>query len=288
VGSTQPSTHPLPRRRVTFDYGDDFDTKWIPHKPEFAYAANSVSLLMPYAEPLFIKAVRHYLPDLDPALRQRTKDYIRQETQHHQQHRRFNDIIAAQYPKVERLERWMKKVFDWLWNRWSPRFNLAFAAGGEITAFGVACWTEKHLAELFDGADPIATTMFTWHLAEECEHRSSAFDVYEAVEGSRLRYVWGAFIALLTLGTFTWLGTFTMVRHDGRFWRPVTWYRMIRWSFSLAFDLLPTLLVSSLPGHHPSSFTAPVFLSKWLEQFDPKTGTMPVWQGPSVQAHPDA
>lgn len=285
MASTQPSTHPLPRRRVAFEYGDDFNTAWIPHKPEFAYAANSVSLMMPYAEPHFIKAVRHYLPELEPELRQRTKDYIRQETQHHVEHKKFNEIIAAQYPKVDRVERLMKRVFDWLWRRWSNPFNLAFAAGGEIISFGVARWTEKHLGELFDGADPVATTLFAWHLAEECEHRSAAFDVYEAVDGSRLRYAWAAFIGLLTLGTFTWLGTFTMLKQDGRFWRPVTWFRMIRWSFSLAFDLLPTMLVSSLPGHHPSNFTSPVFLTTWLKQFDPATGTMPIWQGPSVPTH---
>ena len=65
-----------------------------PHKPEFAYAANSVSLMMPYAEPHFIKAAHHFLPELEPELRQRTKDYIRQETQHHVEHKRFNKMVG--------------------------------------------------------------------------------------------------------------------------------------------------------------------------------------------------
>jgi uncharacterized protein len=240
--------------------------------------------MMPYAEPLFIKAVRHYLPEIDVELRQRTKDYIRQETQHHVEHKRLNELIARHYPKVAKVERRMQKVFDWLWRTRSRKFCLAYAAGGEIISFGVARWTEKHLGELFDGADPITTTLFAWHLAEECEHRSSAFDVYEAVDGSRLRYAWAMFIGLLTLGSFTWLGTFTMLRQDGRAWRPVTWFRMVRWSFSLAFDLLPTMLMSALPGHHPHNFAAPIFLSTWLKQYDAKTGTMPVWQSPSTTA----
>ena len=31
-------------------------------------------------------------------------------------------------------------------------------------------------------------TMFLWHLAEEVEHKTVAFDVYQAVDGSKLRY----------------------------------------------------------------------------------------------------
>mgnify|MGYP000876718157 CR=1 FL=1 len=52
---------PLPVRRVSFYYPADTDPMWAPHLPEFAAAANAISLGMPYAEPLFIKAVRSTL-----------------------------------------------------------------------------------------------------------------------------------------------------------------------------------------------------------------------------------
>ena len=48
----------LPTRRVTFTYPDDMHPMWAPHLPEFAAAANAISLGMPYAEPLFIRAMR--------------------------------------------------------------------------------------------------------------------------------------------------------------------------------------------------------------------------------------
>ncbi len=277
-----PATHPLPLRRVAFDYPDDWTANWIPAKPEFAYAANSVSLLMPFAEPLFIKACNAYLPELDPPLRERTVDFARQETQHYTQHSKVNKMLEEQYPGLVRVERWMDRTARWVWNKRSHRFALAFSAGGETTAYGVARWAEKHMGELFDGADPVTTTLFMWHLAEEVEHKSACWDVYEAVDGSRLRYAWAMVVGMLMLGWFTWLGTFVMLWQDHRFFRPVTWFRMVRWSLSLAFDLIPTMVISATPHHHPNQFTDPLYLTTFLSQFDSETGTMPLWQGPTI------
>lgn len=278
--------HEYPRRRVAFDYPDDWTPAWIPAKPEFAYAANSVSLLMPYAEPIFIKCIRHYLPELDPDLRRRSMDYMRQEALHYTQHMQLNSMVAEKYPGVRRVERWMEKTMTWVWNKRSRRFSMAFVAGGETIAYAIARWTERHMGELFDGAEPVSTTLFLWHLAEEVEHKSAAWDVFDAVDGSRLRYARGMIIAMLVLGWFTWLGTFIMLWRDGRFFRPVTWFRMFKWSISLAFDLFPTMVASALPGHHPDDFTDPSYLSTFLKQFDSKTGTMPIWQGPSITVKP--
>jgi hypothetical protein len=58
---------------------------------------------------------------------------------------------------------------------------------------------------------------------------------------------------------------------------PITWYRLVKLSVSMAFVLVPTLVLSSLPGHHPRDFTDPIFLPQWLQQYDPATGTMPLW-----------
>ena len=63
--------HNLPERTLRFEYPDDMDPAWNPRRPEFASAANSVSLIMPYAEPYFVKSVRSALPQLDATARDR-------------------------------------------------------------------------------------------------------------------------------------------------------------------------------------------------------------------------
>jgi predicted metal-dependent hydrolase len=257
----------FPARRVKFDYGDDFDPAWNPRFPEFACAANSISMLMPYAEPYFVASVRSALSQLDDDLRERSEEYLRQELAHYRQHRRFNDLVVARYPRLLRVEGWMRKIYGRLGRKRSLEFNVAFAAGSETIAYSLARWTEKHLGQLFTGADPIPTTLFLWHLAEEVEHKSAAFDVFEAVDGSRLRYAAATITSLTILFWLTWMSTVVMLAGERRAFYPVTWFR---------------LMVSSLPGHHPRSFVDPVYLPAWLTHFDPTAGTLPLWETPTI------
>jgi len=130
---------------------------------------------------------------------------------------------------------------------------------------------------LFAGADAVPSTLFLWHLAEEVEHKSVAFDVYRAVGGSRWTYAFAMVVSMLLRAWFSVVGTVTMLFANRRLFSPLAHLRLMRWSLSFLFDLLPAMVVSALPGHHPSNFADPPFLTSWLRQFDPDTGTMPEW-----------
>jgi len=227
-------------------------------------------LLMPYVEPYLVRSIRRTLPALDEPLRSRTDEYVKQELAHHVQHRRFNDVLAGQCPGVRPLERWMRRVYGWLGRTRSDRFNVAFAAGSETLAFGIARWVDANVGVLFDGADADASALFLWHLAEEVEHKTAAFDVFEATDGSRLRYAAATVLSLVLLVGFTFAGSLVMLRSTRRLRFPVAWFRLARWSVSLAFTLLPMVAVSCLPGHHPRRFSDPVYLTQWLRGLDAK------------------
>jgi predicted metal-dependent hydrolase len=267
----------LAHRRIAFEYPPDFDPMWAPQFPEFAAAANGISLGMPYAEPQFIRAVTSTFDRLDPELRARTEAYVRQETGHFTQHACLNAIVTARYPGLRRVERLLALNDAWVERR-SPRFKVAYAASGETISYGVARWTEAHLGTLMDRSDPVAATLFCWHLAEEIEHKSSTYDVFEATDGSRLRYAWTAIVGFVTILFFTFIGALVQMHGEKRLRYPVCWYRLIKLGVSVAFEVIPTLVVSSLPGHHPSDFVDPIFLPVWLGQYDPVTGTMPLWR----------
>lgn len=264
-------------RSVRFAYPDDLEVAWNPRLPELACAANGVSLLMPYAEPFFVRSIRSTLDELDPALERQTRAYLHQELAHHVAHRDFNLLLGRRCPGVARVERWARRSYSWFGRTRSRRFNVAFAAGSETIAFAMARWIDRHVDDLFDGADPVVTTLFLWHLGEEVEHKTAAYDVFEAVDGSRLRYAWASTVSLALLFWFTTAASVIMLRSQRRLRYPVTWFRLLRWSISLAFTILPTLAASALPGHHPRDLADPPFLTQWLKGFDPETATMPVW-----------
>jgi uncharacterized protein len=257
-------------RRVRFEFPDDLDASWHPTFPEFAAAANGVSMLMPHVEPYVVSSIRAVKGSLEQPLAERAQEFIAQETQHQRQHRRFNDLLVAQVRSLDRIDRFAGAIYRWLGRVGSDRFNVAFAAGAETTAFSMARWSESHLRELFDRAEPVVSTLFLWHLAEEVEHKCVAYDVHRCVGGGRLLYLFAGWISVLVMALVTVMATVAQLVHSGRILSPVAWWRLTRWAFSLAFTVLPDLFVSALPGHHPSQFSDPILLGTWLGAFDPR------------------
>jgi len=268
---------PLSARRIRFQFSEEVPLMWTPNYPEMSAAANSVSLLMPHVEPYVMASVRAVLQELPSEQRVTAAAFIAQEAQHQRQHQNFNALVTPQIQGMSSVERSMHRTYTWLQRSSSTRFNLAFAAGFETVAFSLARWTESHLRRFFEGADERIVTLFLWHLAEEVEHKSVAFDAYEAVDGSKLRYLAAATVSILILSAYTLLATLLNLKAQGRLFYPVAWFRLFVCSTSLAWQVLPDVAASAMPSHHPSDFADPVVLSTWLRQYDPETASMPMW-----------
>ncbi len=263
---------PITRRRPRFEYPDDFDPMWTPARPEFACAANAVSLMMPTIEPYFVRTVTGFVPELEPALARSTEDYVAQERAHHGAHHRFNRLLTARYPRLGPVERLLGRSYGALERLASPRFNLAVVAVSETMAYSAARWAADHRRELFDGADPAAAALYWWHLAEEVEHKASAHEVHRAIEADRrwwrLRLVAAMAVSLALVMVFVALGTATMVAAERRLHHPLAWSRLLRWSVTFAFELLANLALSLRAGHHPDDLTDPLWYEVWLRQLD--------------------
>lgn len=266
----------LPERDPELAWPDGADVRWSGRVPEFACAANSVSLLMPYVEPYVARSVRAVLDDIaDDDVREQARGYVRQELAHHVQHRRFNALLVEQVPAMRVVERATRAVFARLERRTRTGSHLAFAAGAEAVAYAAARWAAEHRRELFATADPEISRLFVWHLAEEVEHKTVAHDVFHAIDGSRRRYALGAFLAFWVLALATIAGTTVQLWKARRLLHPVAVARLVRWSITFLFELLPAMAVAVLPGHHPAHLADPSFLVQWLAELDTGTGALP-------------
>jgi predicted metal-dependent hydrolase len=66
----------------------------------------------------------------------------------------------------------------------SLEFNLGYAAGFETTGLMMAEMFFDGCVDSLVDADPVTAGLWGWHLAEEFEHRTVAFDVYRELHGS--------------------------------------------------------------------------------------------------------
>ena len=266
---------PLAVRRVTFDWSDIDVDRWHPALPEFAAGANAISLLMPHAEPFVIAAVRRATGDVDDTTGA-LDAWTKQEAAHFAAHRAFNSALTEGSRTARLLDGLGRRMFAVLARR-SVGFGLAFAAAFELVAFLSARWAEAGLRRYFGGADERAATLFLWHLAEEVEHKGVVHDAFVAHPTARRRYplaVLAAFIALIGFTVVGGLLLFCRTRHA---LNPVRWFRLVSWGVSLAFVLLPGLVVSLSERFDPAELVDPPWMAAWLREYDPATRTMPLW-----------
>ena len=263
-----PNTRPeLTVRRMPFSFDDDINVKWHPDKPEWSYMVNAASLAMPFLEPYLIRTMKKALPKIkDQALHAEIKDYIGQEAQHYQQHKKFNDILKASgYPDLEGLESQMADEFENFDKNKSLEFNLAYASGFESMALALGHWLIKNREYLFGGSDSRVASLVLWHFVEEIEHKNAAFDAYQAIHGKYWYRIYGTFFATLHVMKMSRKGYIVMMKKDGLWGNFSNRLKLIKYNLKFLTGVGLELLESFLPSHHPSDVKDPEWSDSWIQ-----------------------
>ena len=171
-------------RTMDFSWPDPLDPRIVEGDPEASYFLIGISFLLPYLEPYLIRTMKQAKPRLrDDELRDQLGRFCMQEGQHYRAHQQFNARIrAAGFPSLSALEAQMEADYQRFTESRSLRFNLAYAEGFEAltTALALYLFQDRGRRQI----EPAVADMLYWHLIEELEHRTVAFDVYEATSGS--------------------------------------------------------------------------------------------------------
>ena len=187
-------------RKMPFEFPADIGPVFVDgdHKRSFDFIAGS--LLLPHLEPYLnrsMKAAEKHVTD--PVVAEGLDKFVRQEAQHYQMHKKFNETIRlAGFPKLEAFEKELSDDYHRFTNTKSLKFNLAYAEGFEALTMNVV----KHLMEPNGFGDdlPPFMQMIEWHFVEELEHRTIAFDVYDHVFGD---YLYRLFVSIWSQWHFT-------------------------------------------------------------------------------------
>ena len=255
---------------MAFSYPEQFNPVWTPLLPELSCAANAVSLLMPYAEPFVARSIANVNDQLPEPLAELADQYVRQETLHHKEHYRFNKILLGQVRGLTPITKAAAWSYGRLGHR-SEQFGVAFAAGFETVAFAAARWVDQRASSLFLAAEEEPAGLFLWHLAEEAEHKTVAFDVMKAVGVGRVRYAFAMLCSAAMLAVFAVPAILVLLVNARRILNPIAHLRLAWWTLTFLSELIPDMLFSLRRSHNPADLVDPQFLGAWLARYDLET-----------------
>jgi predicted metal-dependent hydrolase len=240
-------------RKLSIDLKSGFARHWFGGDAFRTQLFNATSMTFPQGEQFFIDSVRDALPQIQSAaLREAVRGFIGQEATHRHLHAQYNAELERQGLRYV-LQRWIA-------------WRIAQSRKVSLTSRLAVTAAFEHYTALFakvtlDGrvgierADALPRLLWSWHSAEELEHKAVAFDVYTALGGGSLRRIaWFLYVSLLFTIDLTVQTTHNLYR-DGQLLRWRTWASALSYHFGrrgLMWVLVPHVLAYCAPRFHPN------------------------------------
>jgi len=220
-------------RKLLVDLSTPFERRWNGGDAFRSAFFSALSMSFPVGEQYFMDSVRAGLKTLPEEKRAQfaaeVQGFVGQEATHRRVHALFNgQLDALGYANtIEKraLARIKKQAGR------DPRIHVAATAATEHFTALFADWMLRH-PEALEGAEERLQTLWLWHSAEESEHRSTAFDIYQAMGGG---YAW----RLRVFRFVSFIFMFDLLRqtvrnlwHDGALFSVSTWRSAAKLLFS--------------------------------------------------------
>ena len=266
---TDPGDVELHARNVAFDWSD-VPLHWIPGHPIASDFISVLNLLLPEGERWFVQTYNEALPLVrDEELAATMRGFIGQEAMHAEAHdhvlwefldhhgidprpycRQMEWVFRKVLGPLEKgsVEAKQKHLIERLWLIAAIEHYTAILGDFALNN----TWTEV-------GADPTMSDLFTWHGAEEVEHRAVAHDVAVYFGDSYLRRGRAMLIALPTLLLLLFRGFRFITHQDPAIKHNNYFYRQYHYARGVRAGVLPTIrsvLFATAsyfrPGFHPT------------------------------------
>jgi predicted metal-dependent hydrolase len=273
-------TSSFPVRRMDFDF-KNVPHYWFGGDAGLTHFMTAMSALFPEGEQFFVDSVRavryHPLVKDNLLLQKEISAFIGQEAMHSKEHEAFNAVGNQYGYNMHRLEQITRQFID------LKRF--VFFADKDMVNLSATCalehFTATIAAELMRRSDlqeqiqdPVMYKLWMWHAVEENEHKSVAFDVYNALYGKTVR---GYAMRSLAMGLATVLiliaQTYfmsTMMRKDGLM-GVRHWGRAVKTMYGrngFFTNMLPEFLDYFRPSFHPNDHDTVALLASWKDKLE--------------------
>lgn len=290
-GATQPRKHmDMPRpeiivRRPGHQLDPARSKRWLRGGAP-TLLLHALSPTFPAGERFFIKTVMAFKDQIDdPRLREEMSRFAAQEAAHTREHLAYDEAVQPHYDvkAIEELcARDLGRTYKFLSRTrlpffHGPRIALAITVGLEHVTATLA---HRVLADerILAGVEPEFARMWSWHAAEEIEHKAVAFDVFQAVGGTWFERA----ITFAIMQTLLLVDTLRIVRfflhQDGLKGQWAPWREIADFLFGnpgvLRHAILP-LLAFYRPAFHPWDHDDRPLLERWKARYDARLATTP-------------
>ncbi len=263
-----PDAPAVPRiRRLDLSF-DDVPRDWMMDNPVITCHANGLHMVFPDGERFFIRSVRAFQHCVtDPILAHRVKGFIGQEAMHGREHEASFSHLESHGVDIQTWLRWYRNIaFQWI-EPYSPailRLSVTIALEHLTATLGEQGLTDG----LLDHAHPTMARLLRWHAAEEIEHKSVAFDVYQAAGGGYFTRILGMVLGLSFLLFFWDSAVRHLMRQDPRIHRAKIREAklLMNGRFDRRAQLLPAFVDYIRPRFHPDQRQNAAIAADWLHQ----------------------
>lgn len=185
--------HTLKARRVQFDFAST-PLHWLRDDPFSTHIINGIHMLLPAGELWFCRVYNQALPLVtDQALREDVQGFIRQEAIHSRQHSKAQTYLEAHGLRVDDFVAQVEWLFGTFlgdapfglkllkrkaWEKQWLIMRVGIIAAIEHFTGVLGQWAMDNESWEQNG-DATMVDLFKWHLAEEVEHRTVAYDLFE-------------------------------------------------------------------------------------------------------------
>lgn len=267
---TNSATARFPVRRMNFSFTQS-RKYWFADDPFMSHFMNNLSSLFPYGEQFFVDSVRAHRNQIDdPQLNKDISAFIGQEAMHSKEHATYNDYAAEHGIDLKRLELRVKVLLDWSKRLSSKKHQLASTCALEHFTATMAEQLLKREDLTTQMNDTKLYQLWMWHAIEENEHKSVAYDTYQAIGGGYFTR-----IGSMALATIIFLGVISvfqlhLMRKDGQLFNWRSWGKGLSMLFGPRDGFLTRLIKPYLayyrPGFHPSEQNTEKLEQRWRQR----------------------
>ncbi len=270
----RPASVTIKPKPLGMKLGESTPTYWFDDNPFLTHFLTAFSAIFPQGERYMIDSVRMFRDEVKDhkALYKDCSGFIGQEAHHSNEHAIINDFMVARGVPVDKLE----AIVDWwvpVFKRFPKKDQMAITGAAEhLTAlFGDLVLNNP---ELIDQVDESMRPIWIWHAIEEIEHKAVTYDLFEAVDGSYPRRLYGYALALALVVVFSVYGTGLFIIDDRKNMGIKKTAQGLWWMFGFGEKsgylrkAAPELLEYLKPGFHPWKDDNSHLIDKWRPELD--------------------